>query len=103
MLLIADEAKALDRPVFEELHGVLASARDEARMVMMSTAGPAAGYFYDAFLRHAGPWRPHRTPSTESPFAVGFAERMREECLGRKTRSTRCMRWPSSRQMWRAS
>ena len=82
MLVIADESKSLERPVFEELHGVLASARDEARLVLMSTAGPATGYFYDTFNKHAELWRRHRTPSTESPFARGYAERMMEECLG---------------------
>ena len=82
MLVIADEAKALDRAVFEELHGVLASARNEARLLLLSTAGPAEGYFYDCFARRQELWKLHRTPSTESPFAAGFAERMREECLG---------------------
>lgn len=82
MLVIADEAKALERPVFEELHGVLASATEEARLVLLSTAGPAQGYFYDAFSKRADLWRLHRTPSTESPFASGYADRMREETLG---------------------
>lgn len=82
MLVIADEAKALDRSVFEELHGVLASASEEARLVLLSTAGPAQGYFYDCFVRGADRWCLRRTPSTESPFAEGFAERMRQECLG---------------------
>src|SRR5207247_3148996 len=82
MLVVADEAKALDRPVFEELYGTLASATAEARLLLLSTAGPACGYFYERFTRHADAWRLHRTPSTVSPFAKGFAERMREECLG---------------------
>lgn len=82
MLVIADEAKALDRPVFEELHGTLASATEEARLLLISTAGPAQGYFYECFSRRAELWKLHRTPSTESPFAEGFAERMREETLG---------------------
>ena len=82
MLVIADESKALDRPVFEELQGVLASATVEARLLLLSTAGPATGYFFERFQRHADTWTLHRTPSTRSPFAVGFAERMREECLG---------------------
>jgi len=82
MLVIADEAKALNRAVYEELHGVLASARNEARLLLLSTAGPSQGYFFDAFSRHQELWKLHRTPSTESPFATGYAERMREECLG---------------------
>lgn len=82
MLVIADEAKALDRSVFEELHGVLASASEEARLVLLSTAGPATGYFYTCFAQDDDRWCLRRTPSTESPFAKGFAERMRQECLG---------------------
>lgn len=82
MLVVADEAKALDRPVFEELHGVLASARWEARLLMLSTADPAEGYFYEAFTRRSELWETHWTPSTDSPFAEGFAERMREVMLG---------------------
>lgn len=82
MLVIADEAKALDRATFEEIQGNLASAVDEARLVLLSTAGPAAGYFYERFAKHGDTWRLHRTPSTASPFARGFAERMAEECLG---------------------
>ena len=82
MLVIADESKALKRPVLDELLGVLASATDEARLVLMSTAGPASGFFYDRFERHQDTWQLHRTPSTESPFAVGYAERMKDECYG---------------------
>ena len=82
MLVIADEAKGLERPVLDEMLGVLASATDEARLVLMSTAGPAAGFFYERFERHEATWKLHRTPSTESPFASGFAKRMAEECYG---------------------
>jgi hypothetical protein len=82
MLCLVDEAKAVDRPAYEELLGNLASATDDAKLVLLSTAGPSQGYFFERFQDHADTWKLHRTPSTESPFARGFAERMREECLG---------------------
>lgn len=81
MLVIADEAKAIEHSVFIELQSVLASAVKENRLVMVSTAGPAQGYFYQAFQR-PDLWKLHRVPSTDSPYATGYAERMLEDCLG---------------------
>ncbi len=81
MLVICDEAKAIGADVFTELMGVLSSAIQESRLVMVSTAGPAQGYFHSAFQRPEL-WRLHRTPSTKSRYAKGFAERMLEDCLG---------------------
>lgn len=83
MLVLVDEAKAVSKEAFEELLSNLASAVDTPRLVLVSTAGPAQGFFYERFSdKHAGKWKTHRTPSTISPFARGYAERMAEECLG---------------------
>jgi len=48
VLIIVDEAKGISEEIMEGLEGALSG--DNARLLLISTAGNPEGYFYDAFL-----------------------------------------------------
>ena len=47
LLMICDEAKSIPNPIFDSIERC-----QPARLLMMSSPGPAMGTFYDAFTRH---------------------------------------------------
>lgn len=65
VLIIIDEAKAVDQAVHDALSGALTSHTD-SRLLVTSTPGAPSGLFYDIHTRHRDRWSLHHIPATDS-------------------------------------
>ena len=83
ILFIVDEAKGVDREIFNGIKGALSTGKRHggtARVLLTSTPGSPSGYFYDCFTRNSADWHLIHIGPNDSPMVSSeWVEQSRRE------------------------